>query len=115
MLQKYKQDKNSFKYDCLSYYKHGDDSYEWLPCRIVYREPRCNEKGLTKSLVRRDEIPFQTMMFIYWIEFKHNNLFEQSIYQKRNAQEILFSKEYQINFNKGFVQDSVSYLLQLYS
>lgn len=25
-------------YDCLSLYKHGDQSYEWRPCRIVRRE-----------------------------------------------------------------------------
>jgi len=44
------------KHDCLSLYKHSDESYEWRPCRIIRKEKSQNHL-------------FEVLEYIFIIEF----------------------------------------------
>ena len=79
-------------YDCLAIYKHSDQSFDWLPCKIISRR-------LRKELAQLKEVSFNSRCFDYQVAFLHLAL-KQDVYNSsrnvfpRNSEEILFSDKY---------------------
>jgi hypothetical protein len=97
-------------YDCLSFYKHGDQSHDWRACRIVRRE---RKESVKNDLNLPVEVPLQ--QFIFWIEFEHLKNEGPHMWTKREASEILFSKEYTRNYTCKFESDAIQYLNHMYN
>ena len=86
-------------FDCLSLYKHPDQSYEWRKCRIVRRELKMSFDQVKNST-------FDSQCFIYWIEFLHLCGKGSQMWFKRNSEEILFGGVYTREIQRSFKQET---------
>ena len=83
------------QYDCWAYYKHGDGTVEWRPCRIVRT--------------------YQKPTLVYVVEFQCWQREGEYMWFHRRAEEILFSAEYTRFYQPNFTKHAVSYLNKLYT
>ena len=94
-------------FDCLSLYKHPDQSYEWRKCRIVRRELKPNYDQVKNST-------FDSQCFVYWIEFLHLCNKGSQMWFKRNSEEILFGGVYTREIQRSFRQEVRDYIRETY-
>lgn len=94
-------------FDCLSLYKHPDQSYEWRKCRIVRRELKPSYDQVKNST-------FDSQCFIYWIEFLHLVGKGSQMWFKRNSEEILYGGHYTREIQRSFKQEARAYIRETY-
>lgn len=99
-------------FDCLAIYKHADQSFDWLPCKIVSRR-------LRKELADLQDISLGSQCFDYQVAFLHLAL-KQDAYTMsrnvfpRNAEEILFSDCYSREIQRNFKQECLDFIRETY-
>ena len=67
------EQKSSASYDCLSVYRHADQSLDWLPCKIVTRTFHDPKQELQKNQqwVDSEERPISAQHYTYEVSFLH--------------------------------------------
>ena len=62
-------------YDCLAIYKYSDQSFDWLPCKIISRR-------LRQELAQLKEVSFNSQCFEYQVSFLHSKFILSSVIQR---------------------------------
>jgi hypothetical protein len=106
--------------DCWSIYKHSDNSREWLPCKIIGSR-------------LKDQVQFVGRFFdscnpnhqLYTIQFVGSCEFAEGTYDSahhtvdinrtflREAKDIIFSKDYTMNWQGNFQKDAIEFARQI--
>lgn len=100
-------------YDCLAFYKHADQSFDWMPCKIVSRR-------LKHELAKLQNISFNTQCFDYKVAFLHLARKEDAQTVSRNvfirsSEHILFSASYTRILQRNFEQECLHYIRTTYN
>ena len=102
------------EYDCFSIYRHGDETLDWRPCRIVRRDLK--DFDATASEFKKQVWSEVSMYnYIYWVEFEHFKDDGHHMWSMREATDILFGKNYTRNNQTRFELEAISYLNKMYA